>query len=437
MYRAGAIAERRELLRESQWYSKAEIENEQFSRLRALLRHFQGSSQWFQSRLDAAGVSWQDVRGPADLKRLPIATRRELQQAGDGLISQRVPTEHGGLLPFKTSGSTGRPLSVYRTDLNEIDRMAMILREHEWHQRDFSLRECGIRSHAAGAIERPDWSQPVNLFHQSAPSLILPLSWDVVRLADAIRYFRPSYLQGFPSLLAGILTALAGDFDGLADLREIRTGGEVLEPHLRQRLQEGFGVPVTDIYGAQEVGIIGCQCSSTAGYHVSSELVLVEILRPDDRPCEVGEFGRVVITDLRNFATPIIRYEIGDYAEVAPPCSCGRGARSITRILGRHRNLMVLPDGRVCWPRLGWLIREFEKTQRVTEYQLIQIAANEIEVHMVVEGAPGIKSERRFCALLEAMTSARFELKFFYYRDAIPREGAQKWEDFRNLVSFG
>ena len=39
----------------------------------------------------------------------------------------------------------------------------------------------------------------------------------------------------------------------------------------------------------------------------------------------------MVITDLHNFATPLIRYELGDYAEVGTPCPTGRGLPVLNR----------------------------------------------------------------------------------------------------------
>jgi len=59
-----------------------------------------------------------------------------------------------------------------------------------------------------------------------------------------------------------------------------------------------------------------------------------------------GQVGRVVVTDLHNFATPLIRYDLGDYAEMADTCPCGRGLPALKRIMGRRRNMVRLPDGR-------------------------------------------------------------------------------------------
>ena len=56
-----------------------------------------------------------------------------------------------------------------------------------------------------------------------------------------------------------------------------------------------------------------------------AENLIVEIVDDKGAPCASGEIGRVIVTDLHNFATPLMRYDIGDYAEVAAPCLCGGG----------------------------------------------------------------------------------------------------------------
>jgi phenylacetate-CoA ligase len=59
------------------------------------------------------------------------------------------------------------------------------------------------------------------------------------------------------------------------------------------------------------------------------------VLDQRGNPRGPGEVGRVVVTPLNNFAMPLIRYELGDTAEVGAPCACGRGLPVLTRILDR------------------------------------------------------------------------------------------------------
>src|SRR6185295_14515719 len=99
-----------------------------------------------------------------------------------------------------------------------------------------------------------------------------------------------------------------------------------------------WGVGVVDVYSSEECGQIALQCPEHEQYHVQSESVLVEVLDDEGRPCAPGTIGRVVLTTLQNFAMPLIRYDIGDFAEPGPACPCGRALPVLTRIVGRVRN---------------------------------------------------------------------------------------------------
>src|SRR6185312_7578839 len=106
-----------------------------------------------------------------------------------------------------------------------------------------------------------------------------------------------------------------------------------------------LGIPLVDCYGCQEAGYVAIQCPEYAHYHVQGEMSLVEVLREDGAPCRPGETGRVVITPLHSFAMPLLRYDLGDYAEVGEPCPCGRGLPVLRQIYGRKKETLTLPSG--------------------------------------------------------------------------------------------
>ena len=158
-----------------------------------------------------------------------------------------------------------------------------------------------------------------------------------------------------------------------------------------------------------------------------AETLIVEILDQSGEPCGPGETGRVVITDFTNFATPLIRYEIGDYAEVGGR-HCGRWLPLLQRILGRHRNLMVLPDGRRQWPSPGH--GRFRAIAPVLQFQIIQTARNVIEAHFVVSRSPTTDEE---AALREAILSGLghpFTAIMKYHDTPLPRSAGGKFEEF-------
>ncbi len=159
-----------------------------------------------------------------------------------------------------------------------------------------------------------------------------------------------------------------------------------------------------------------------------AESLIVEVVDECDAPCAAGKVGRLVVTDLHNFATPLVRYDIGDYAEVAGPCACGRGLPALKRILGRERNLILMPDGSRHWPLVGFAL--FRTVAPVLQYQLIQETRDSIEVRLVVGHALSGAEEDGLRQVIQGTLGHPFALRFSYFADRIPPGPNGKCEEF-------
>jgi phenylacetate-CoA ligase len=170
---------------------------------------------------------------------------------------------------------------------------------------------------------------------ETGPCLRLDVDGDTNAQLEWLERHDPAYLLTYPSLAAELATLSLERGVKLPGLREVRSLGESLEIGVRHLCKQAWNVPLTDIYSSEEVGYVALQCPDHEHYHVQAENVLVEVLNEKGKPCAPGETGRVVVTDLHNFAMPVIRYDIGDYAEVGEPCPCGRGLPVLRRLVGR------------------------------------------------------------------------------------------------------
>jgi phenylacetate-CoA ligase len=186
------------------------------------------------------------------------------------------------------------------------------------------------------------------------------------------------------------------------------------------------------MYSSQEVGYIALQCPDSDRYHVQAENVLVEILDDAGQPCPTGQIGRVVVTALHNFALPLLRYDIGDFAEPAPRCVCGRGLPALERIVGRQRNMLRLPSGERRWPSI-----ELANTSAVTDFppihqfQLIQRSLKSLELLLVALRPLTPAEEEKLRGWVLAAAGYPFEVAIRYV-DSIPRGAQGKFEDFRS-----
>ena len=95
------------------------------------------------------------------------------------------------------------------------------------------------------------------------------------------------------------------------------------------------------------MGPIAYECTKNEGYyHVAHTNVIVEC---DDKLTTTFDgvtVGRLLITHLHSYATPLIRYDIGDFGKLQNQCPCGHDGPTISHIYGRGKHFLRHPDGR-------------------------------------------------------------------------------------------
>jgi len=363
-------------LERSEWWTPERLAAHQLAQARRLLRHACLTVPWYRERRALYERLTGADSGLADWRALPFLTRRDVQDAGERLWSAYLPAAHGPVSDQYTSGSTGQPIHVRGTNVTALMWHAVTLREHRWHARDLAGRLAVIRSTARGHAEPPDgaqlpdWGPPANEVYATGPCSVLHVSADIATQAHWLARQRADYLLAFPSNVAALIAEFAAHGARPPALKAVRTIGEMVPPELRGACREAWDAPLQDVYSSNEFGYIALQCPLGEHYHVNAETVLVEVLDAAGRPCAPGEIGRLVVTGLHNLAMPLVRYELGDYAEVGAACPCGRGLPVIARILGRTRNILRLPDGRQRWP--SFPAKVWSSVAPVRQLQLVQ-----------------------------------------------------------------
>jgi len=409
----------------SQWLAPERLRELQFHQLEALLRHAWDTVPFYRER-------WRGLYDPAQpltperFSRLPLLTRSELQANFDILRSTAVPGAHGPVAESRTSGSTGQPVRVLKTGLFQMLWQAIVLREHQWFRRDLGGKLAAIRQGVTEG-EADSWGPATDAVARTGRSATLPIRTDVDTQLRWLERQQPDYLMTYPSNLAELARISIARGIRLPRLREARTFGEILDPETRELCRQAWGVPVTDAYSSDEAGYIALQCPEHEHYHAQSESVLLEILDDRDNPCGPGETGRVVVTTLHNFAMPLVRYEMADYAQVGVHCPCRRGLPVLERIVGRVRNLLVTADGKRFWPALG--TRGITDIAPVLQYQVVQKELDLIEVRLVTAAPLTPGQEDGVRRHLQSRLPPGLRLRLVYC-DSIPRSAGGKFEDF-------
>ncbi len=418
-------------LEETQWWPAEKLLAHQLRQVQVLIDHAAATVPFYRDRLEPfAG------RPPGELtlerfRRIPLLTRQEIQQAGKDLTSRKLPEGHGPPVPNTTSGSSGRPMEFLTTVITSLMVSALTMRGHLWHKRDLGQKNMTLRrvrrDMPFGRHGR--WAP----LPRTGPNLVIDVRLPISQIFEQVIAEDPVYLQAYTYIILGLLQRSEETGVRPRKLREVRTFGETLDPWLREKCREIWGVPIVDNYSAEEFGTIAHQCPDSTNLHVQAESVLVEVLDEAGEPCRPGGTGRVVATSLNNFATPFIREELGDIVRLGPPCACGRGLPVLERILGREKKLVVLPTGEKVYPLFH---DEFFAIPVIRQFQLTQKTLERIEVRLAVARPLTPDEESAIRGFLDVNFGYPFEVSFVYV-DEIPREASRKYQDFRSEVLAG
>jgi phenylacetate-CoA ligase len=417
-------------LEQTQWLAPQQLLEFQLEQLAVLLRHAYATVPYCKAR-------WAGAYDPAApltyerFARLPWLTRRELQDRFSDLRSANAPAAHGAPEERRTSGSTGAPVRFLATPLEGLFWSAFTLRDHLWHRREFGQTLAVIRRETE-ASEVANWGPATAGLVATGRALGRSIRESAASHLDWLLEQDPGYFHSYPSLVAEMARLSIARGVRPRKLREVRTLAESLGPEVRALVREAWDVPLTDVYSASETGYLALQCPDHEHYHVQSENVLLEVLDEAGAPSAPGQAGRVVVTPLHNFAMPLVRYDIGDYAEVGDSCPCGRGLTVLKRILGRVRNMLVTADGGKYWPVFG--TRALMESAPLRQVQFVQKDYTTIEARIVAERPLMPDQEARIRERVLSMLPAGLGLRFAYV-DSLPRSAGGKFEEFFSEVS--
>jgi len=371
------------------------------------------------------------------LSLLPVLSRAEVRDNLAALQAEDLPAGHHAAGERTSSGSTGMVVAVKTTNIWLEWQNALTFRTQLWAGRELERSVAVIRRFPTGAAPYPQglsvpfWAARSVLPVPTGPSHHLETAGvSVEQQWEWLARTKPDYLMTYPSIVRA-LAERAASFGRPAPLMGISTVGEVVDPDVRELAVRHLDAPVYDIYSSEEAGVIALECPVASLYHVQAEALIVEILDEDGRQCKPGATGRVVVTPLFNYAMPLIRYDIGDFAQVGEICGCGRNLPTLERIMGRRRNMLTLSDGRRFWPSFS--ARRLQKIVPIREHQFRQTAPNVIEALLVTEAPISDAQEAEMRKIIGDGLPAPFDIRIRCLPD-IPRPASGKYEEFVSAI---
>jgi phenylacetate-CoA ligase len=419
----------------------AAITAQQDRQLCELLRYAAVHSPRFKRLLTERlkqGKTIEVANARALLQSLPPLQRTDLQETVADVACNPAPPHHGALHLLQTSGSSGEPVKVTMTDASLLIKNAVMLRSFLWHLPDFDGRLAIISAHLGK--DDPEhlgthweyWDNTFYPLYQTGDAVGMNVQTDSEHQLAWLDNTQPSVLVTYPSNLQQLLRQAKAQDWRPQRLKHIRLNGETVSADLVQQATLDWGVSVSSLYSSEEAGPMAMQCPKGPGLHVMSESVILEVVRPDGAPCQPGELGSVLVTDLHNFATPLIRYEIKDMAVVGAICSCGCQLPVLNSVQGRYRNMALLPDGRRYWPRLG--LRRFGELAPIKQFQVVQQSLELLQVKVLVDRALSGNEREAIELAVKTAVGHPFAIELSEFTQAWPLPASGKFEEFVSLL---
>ena len=420
-----------EHLETTQWLPAEEIRALQGKQLSALIAFHALHSETLRGQLGDAGIAPADFADIGTLSRLPIQSRAALHQLASAPPVTAIPAPHLPIGSTQSSGSTGIPVTVRKTQVNALMWSALTVRLHRWSEPDGFGRLAVIRADTPDVTQADQWPPPMSLLHTTGPVCFVPLDAGIAEQTEMLAAFKPDSLLAYPHSVGALIRTEAGRA-ALSTVRRVKTFSETVSDELRATIKEATGAALFDSYSTQEVGYIAHQCPTGSGYHVMAEGLIVEIVNAQGLPCPPGETGRVLVTDLLNLATPVIRYDIGDIAVQGGPCACGRGLPTLARIMGRTRGMRVSRDGEREWPVA--LFRQFGAIAPIVQFQMIQHDYEHFELRVATPLPLSADQGEKLAALVETAMGDCAICTISSFIDQLPTGPNGKIEDFISLI---
>lgn len=326
---------------------------------------------------------YKRLGGVQNISDFPVIRKRTIQDNFEAFQSNEYKDKSN--FKVSTSGSTGVPFFLFQNKgkrhRNHADNIYFF---------DQSGFQVGDRLYELEVWRGHNQKGKLKSWLQNA------VQFDISRLTDErVKTFlellkadtqRSKTLLGFASSYEIIAQYLEKNDIILKDLdiNSAIANSEYLNPYTKTTLGKHLDTNVLSRYSSEEIGIIAQQTlKSPNSFVINHASYYVEILNlENDNPIETGEFGRIVVTDLFNYAMPIIRYDTGDIAKLGIDKN---GVMELEQIEGRKMDVIYDSKGNLVSSFVVYT-KFYKYYKLLKQYQFIQQGEKEYEVKLNLQG---------------------------------------------------
>lgn len=363
----------------TQFLSRDELQALRWRQFRQLLDHANARCPFYRRKFAAIGLEPGDIGDADAVRHLPMTTKQEIQEFQDELIADDA--DRSRLVRDMTGGSTGAPM-VFFYDRDRLDsRAAATIRHNRWTGWDIGEKMAVLWGAARDVGTAPSLKIRVRDWIIDRRVLLDASAIDDARMERflaELRRSRARFVLGYANTLALFARFLRARGLPPPPSKAVISSAELLTSEDRRVIEDTFGCRVFNRYGSREFAVIASECEAHDGMHINAESLWIETER-----LESAGAPEIVVTDLRNFDMPLIRYRTMDSGHLRDSyCPCGRTLPLLDLAGGRVTDFLQRRDGtRVS----GIVLATYAITNLpgVAQIQFVQTAPESVTVKVV------------------------------------------------------
>lgn len=317
-----------------------------------------------------------------DIKNFPVMNKRTIIENFNKIKSKTY--EGNNLHTMSTSGSTGTPFTVVQDKKKRSRVIAEVLFFGKISGYTFGERQMFLRVW----VKTIQKSKTQKFLQNMVVQDISNLNDNKMKEIESIlrKDKKIKNILSYASTLERLSKYLINknNLEEKYNIKSIISGSELLQENVREDLKRIFKCNVVSRYANEENGILGQDCiEDNHEIHLNVADYYFEFLKIDkDIPAEEGEVARIVVTDLWNYALPMIRYDTGDLAIVGKS-RCSLKNTVIHEIFGRKVDLIFDENEEPVSPHM--ITNNMWNVKGIKQFKFTQTDKNEYKILLNLE----------------------------------------------------
>lgn len=360
------------------------LKRQQEIKLYKLINYVYEYVPYYKELFDKNNINPKKITKIKDLEKIPILNKEIIRNNIEKFKPRKKIFKYINYFENPTGGTTGTPLKYKISRKDRILSGCLLYRG--WSNGGYKLGDKMVFL-SGSTLGISSKSKISIIFQQYFRNIKKFSSFDMdkktmLEFVYKINKFKPKFIRGYPTAIYSFSEFIEKENIKIYSPKSIFTTAEKLFPYMKKKIEKVFNCDVFDNYGLNDGGVSAYECKLKNGLHIDTERAILEVVNKNNKQIKEGT-GKIIATDLYNYAFPFIRYETGDLTKIThKKCDCGLRTPRLIKIIGRSTDILITPEGKKIH---GWLfLYIFWKYQKgIEKYQVIQSKIDKIDIKII------------------------------------------------------